>query len=134
MEFRDKLIKLLDDRELSQADLARAMKTRDSTVQHWRDGRSRPGIKSLLKLARALRIDMAYLVDDALEEIPPEPDPQIEEIIRMVRDIGIEESRSRLLQVSRRPADPPRSVATLTSPYINSQGPDRKAAPKKGAG
>jgi transcriptional regulator with XRE-family HTH domain len=88
MRLNEKLLKLCDERGLdSQRDLARLAKLSKSSVSRWVNGETRPRMLQALKLARALKVPLEYLIDDAMEEMPPVLPPDEEFVLRVYRNL-----------------------------------------------
>lgn len=88
MRLNEKLLKLCDERGLdSQRDLARLAKLSKSSVNRWVNGETRPRMLQALQLARALKVPLEYLIDDAMEEVPPVLPPDEEFVLRVYRNL-----------------------------------------------
>jgi transcriptional regulator with XRE-family HTH domain len=92
MTLSDKLKWLCGERRWGQADLMRAMggDVSKSAMSDWFKGKFRPDLDSTLRMARALKVPLDYLADDALDE-PPVSDLSDDEryLLRVWRDSGL---------------------------------------------
>lgn len=59
--FKENFRKILEARDLTQADVAKALGYTASTVSDWGKGKSYPRVDRMQKLAEYLRVPMAYL-------------------------------------------------------------------------
>lgn len=57
MDFRERLIKLRDERRLSQQELADLLDVTRQTVSRWESGKSYPSIQQLANICREFKID-----------------------------------------------------------------------------
>lgn len=71
MDFKTKIAKLGKYRKLSQKEIAAAIGLSSSSISQWAQGRKNPAPHYLDALARALRVPVDWLVDDAREWPPP---------------------------------------------------------------
>lgn len=63
MDFRERLIKLRDERRLSQQELADLLDVTRQTVSRWESGKSSPSIQQLANICREFKIDANELLD-----------------------------------------------------------------------
>jgi transcriptional regulator with XRE-family HTH domain len=88
MRLNEKLQKLCDEQGLdSQRDLARLAKLSKSSVSRWVNGETRPRMLQALMLARALKVPLEYLIDDAMEEVPAVLPPDEQFVLRVYRNL-----------------------------------------------
>lgn len=82
MRLDEKLKKLCDENGWdSQTDLVRIAKIPKSTVHRWMNGTTlRPKVEHVLKLARAIRVPVEYLLDDAMHELPAKDELTSDEV------------------------------------------------------
>ena len=71
MEFRDKLRRLRKKAGLSQSGLSKKAGVPLRSVQNWEQGQRKPRIDVLLRLARALGVQVETLIAD-VEKGPPD--------------------------------------------------------------
>jgi transcriptional regulator with XRE-family HTH domain len=72
MTFAEKLKDLMERHRLSQEDLAEMVGTYQSQISRWFNDGLRPSVPFALRVARAFRVPLEYLIDDEMEE-PPGP-------------------------------------------------------------
>lgn len=70
MEFTKKLRMLLKRRRISQEILASEIGVSQNKVSLWANGRNLPDIREAAAIARVLDVDVNYLADDGLDEMP----------------------------------------------------------------
>lgn len=63
-KWNDKAKRLLKERNLTQRDLANALKIGVSTVTHKLNGTRKPDIDELMAIARFFNVSAAYLIED----------------------------------------------------------------------
>lgn len=63
MDFRERLIKLRDERKLSQQELADMLDVTRQTVSRWESGKSYPSIPQIAGICRTFHIDANELLD-----------------------------------------------------------------------
>ena len=63
MDFRERLIKLRDERRLSQQELADLLDVTRQTVSRWESGKSYRSIQQLANICREFKIDANELLD-----------------------------------------------------------------------
>jgi transcriptional regulator with XRE-family HTH domain len=141
MRLNEKLLKLCDDRGLdSQRDLARLAKLSKSSVGRWINGETRPRMLQALQLARALKVPLEYLIDDAMEEVPPVLPPDEEFVLRVYRNLkadpaqGLDEDEaqrrlSRPSQAQIQAQAKPAPSSTLRDGSQGQESPDPKRPP-----
>ena len=66
MEFKDKFNRLLVERGLKKNELAKRTGASKGSLTQWSAGETRPGNKYLTSVARELKCDAAWLMDDSL--------------------------------------------------------------------
>ncbi len=99
--FAEKLTRLLESRDLTQARAARAAGVEPTALGRWlKDGSGRkPTPEQVCRLARFLDVPMEYLVDDSLDE-PHRPEVTTDElyVVKAVRALRLDfEATLRLL-------------------------------------
>jgi transcriptional regulator with XRE-family HTH domain len=89
----EKIAELAFQRKLTQAKLERITGLAENRISKWKGGQGEPGISEVVRIADALHVPVAYLVDDRLEAIPS-PDIRAEEraVIEALRTSGLEPS------------------------------------------
>lgn len=77
MTFSERLQRALDDRAMSQAELARRVEVNPSTVNHWLSGRREPPSQTVGRITAALDVRAAWLAfgDGAMTETADAPPP-----------------------------------------------------------
>lgn len=63
MSFREKIIKLRDERNLSQQELSDLLEVSRQTVSRWESGRSIPSSTQLTKICKAFNVNADFLLD-----------------------------------------------------------------------
>jgi transcriptional regulator with XRE-family HTH domain len=108
MKWFQKIQRLRLRMRYSQAELAVAIGLQQSRIGRWEKGQGMPTMDQGFRLARALGISYDYLMDDAQDE-PPPPAVTADEamILDMVRTVGLNEAKRRLLSA---PSAPPASA------------------------
>lgn len=99
MNFHAKLAQLIADHPLSQNEIGRRVGIDGSQLSRMANGKGEPTRDHLVILARFFGVPIAWLADDALEEIPtPEPglDPTV---LRLLRKMDTEEALNRLAAI-----------------------------------
>jgi transcriptional regulator with XRE-family HTH domain len=96
MEFAEKIRLLMGRERLSQADLAAAVGTHQPQVTKWLTSGVRPSLPFALRLARALRVSLDYLMDDTLEEPSGDLSDDERQILEIARVVGYETAIRRL--------------------------------------
>lgn len=61
--FSENLLELMEDRRMSQADLAQESGVAVGSISSYVNKKSLPGIKAILNIAFALDVDVAELID-----------------------------------------------------------------------
>jgi transcriptional regulator with XRE-family HTH domain len=94
MKFFEKLPKLIKERGLTPAVVSRQTGIRAQRFTDWKDpepkDNRRPTAAQLLALARALKVPMEYLADDAMDDPPPsEISPDEAALLEVVRASGV---------------------------------------------
>lgn len=107
MKFADKLNALLDARRWPQQRLREFVSDKPgaATVHNWCSGKGPlPRADQALDIAKALNVDLAWLVDDSQDMPPKEPagespryDMREQEILRISRLLGHDRALGRLL-------------------------------------
>jgi transcriptional regulator with XRE-family HTH domain len=108
--FADWLHRTLNEQDISGGEVARAVGVNDSAVSRWRNGRGRPGLDSIRKLARFLEVNpirlavTAGLIDPDEAGVEPLELPedtrkhqQVRDQIASIRDLSTSE-REALMQ------------------------------------
>lgn len=98
----DKVEGVLAERNIRQRRIAEVMEVPEQRVSEWKSGKKwRPNLDQALKLARCLDVSLEWLIDDREELPPPAPllSPEEAKILDMVRTLGPEEARRRLMLV-----------------------------------
>jgi transcriptional regulator with XRE-family HTH domain len=91
-KFAEKVLKLLEAADATQAKVARAIDVDPSQFAKWLKGKGTPSPVQLLALARYLGVTTDYLVDDAQEK-PPAREGLTEgerAVLKAYRDSGME--------------------------------------------
>lgn len=89
-----KVLRVLQDRDETQAKAARAIGVDASQFAKWLKGRGRPTVEQLLSLARHLDVPMDYLADDQMSS-PPRVDSSSQitadqrVILQVIEDLGL---------------------------------------------
>lgn len=99
MSFAERLNHLLDERRLSQADLALAVDMSKSTVSEWANDKSMPAVDKAIRLAKHFGVSLDYLFGLVDEPRPPvaEETDQERTLRHMVEAIGFDEAIRRLM-------------------------------------
>lgn len=63
MSFREKIIKLRDERNLSQQELSDLLEVSRQTVSRWESGRSIPSSTQLTKICKTFNVNADFLLD-----------------------------------------------------------------------
>lgn len=94
----ERLNLLLEDRGLSQSELARRSGYKQPQVNLWVNGKSRLFADQAIKLCQALSVSADWLLDEeADDKIPAEPSPWEVRVMEIVREIGPERAWRRLV-------------------------------------
>lgn len=93
----EKILALLDEREMIPADLSRATGIHEGRISKWLDNDGTPTIPQFHKIARALDVDMGYLVNDH-QDAPAVLSAELQFLIDAVDTLGIAEAKRRLMQ------------------------------------
>lgn len=96
--------------------IADVMEEYASRISQWANSDDwQPDLDQAFRLARFLGVPLDYLADDSIDEMP-EPDVSREEmsILEIVRDLGIQEARKRLLKAP--------EVESIQKPMANYRG------------
>lgn len=98
MEFCDRLKALMQEKGISQAELARKMKTNRSSVNYWVLGRYKPKSDVVYRLALIFNVSEAWLMGfpDVQRERKDQLDPEAAELVRLFRLLSIR-NKTRLL-------------------------------------
>jgi len=98
MDFADKIKLLLQERNMSQAELARKMKTNRSSVNYWISGRFKPKSDAVHRLAILFNVSEAWLigVPGAMRERIEKVSKEEAELVRIYKMLTIK-NRARLL-------------------------------------
>jgi transcriptional regulator with XRE-family HTH domain len=101
MRLGEKVEALMALRSLSAADVSRKTKIPASRISEWGRGEGAGSQSPLvfLKLARALDVTADFLLDDTQDTFRPAMDPEEAKILELVRDMGPQVARRRLLQL-----------------------------------
>src|SRR3954454_5827934 len=104
MKLEEKLLNQMRRLGLNGQKLARISEVSDSEISRILAGKSRPGLENAFRLARALKVSLDYLADDALESDPLQdaaPLPADErEVLALAQGIG-PASAARVLDIIR---------------------------------
>lgn len=110
MERGQKIAGIIESLGWSDSEAARRVGVSQQTISRWKGGASIK-LGDALRLARALGVSLDYLADDAMDA-PPEPPPaDLAVILDLVRTLGTDIAKRRLLQV------PEPSPATTPGPH-----------------
>lgn len=90
MELANKILRLSRELRLSQSEIARQAGVSPSAVSKWVRGESVPGLFEAAALARVLRVPIAFLADDTLDDPPTGPDPDEAFVLRAVRALRLD--------------------------------------------
>jgi transcriptional regulator with XRE-family HTH domain len=96
MEFAEKVKILMGREKLSQADLAEAVGTHQPQVSKWINNGVKPSLPFAIRIARALRVSLDYLMDDSLDEEIAGISDDERQILSIARVIGLETAIRRL--------------------------------------
>ena len=98
MEFQNKLLDLMDQYGITQAELARKMKVPKTSVHSWVTGRYKPKSDIVYKLAVLFNVSEAWLigVPGALKERVEVVSPELSELTRIYKMLSIR-GQTRLL-------------------------------------
>lgn len=93
MDFAAKVKLLLERYRMSQADLAEAVGTHQPQVSKWLNGGVMPSMPLALRVARALKVPLDFLMDDELEELPrpvelPQDEANVLNVYRSLKRTG----------------------------------------------
>lgn len=106
-KFPEKLIKLMHQQKVKQAELARLVGMSQSGISQMTRGHQEPYLWQAFALARALGTTTDYLADDGQEEPPMtnEPSPEEVAVLTAFRATGLSavEAVRRLMQAAPRP-------------------------------
>jgi len=114
MEIFEKVEKLLDAKGLRFADLGRATGMSSARMTQLRQGVGKISTHELLASARFLGVTVDYLVDPEIVEPERGITPAEAAILEMVRTVGTDEAKRRLMLVGPAFAVPPQSREGLT--------------------
>lgn len=91
MNFSEKVKALLESHRMSQAQLAEVVGTHQPQVSKWLNSGVVPSIPLALRVARALKVPLDYLVDDAQDDLrlPSELGDDERAIIDLYRDLEL---------------------------------------------
>lgn len=128
MEFAKKLRYHIKQERLSQDRVAKELDISQSMVSAWCRGAYKPDVAQVKLLSEVLRISLDYLLDDSIPAFTLDEVETDREIRRLIRDLGFEEARSRLIKKPSAPA-PPRFVEEDDEPEPRPVMP--RSAPKK---
>jgi transcriptional regulator with XRE-family HTH domain len=128
MSFANKVRDLLAQRGIRQEDMADAIGVRQQTVSRWLGGPNPPKARSLLKIARFLKVPCDYLVDNAQQDLPQSSKlhPDDEAVLDFFHALGLSKA-----EALRRLAGP--KAAEEHDPSIVA-GPRKKGPAEKKAG
>lgn len=100
MRFGEKVEKLRRTRGLTQASLAARSGLKPSQISRIETGdRKGVNLENALKIARALGVNLEFLIDEAQDEPPPPMFDAAEvKLIELARLVGLEESMRRLVK------------------------------------
>src|SRR3954471_1754173 len=102
--LQKKLLSQMVRRGLNGQKLAKVSEVSDSEISRILAGKSRPGLENAFRLARALKVSLDYLADDALETDPlRDADPLTadeREVLDLANGIGITRG-ARILDIVR---------------------------------
>jgi transcriptional regulator with XRE-family HTH domain len=93
MEFTKKLENLIEN----QSELARKTGIPQSAISEMISGKRKPYFVQMAKIAQALGVSLDYLGDDRQAEPPPGLSREDEEILKMVRMLGHDAAKARLM-------------------------------------
>lgn len=98
--FADRLIAKMNEKRLTQSQLARRLNVTPTAVWNWENGNSTPRRNSLEKLSRVLGVDVDWLTDgfdqdeDDSEEVRDSLEDEIERFRQWVAELnGIDADR-----------------------------------------
>jgi transcriptional regulator with XRE-family HTH domain len=74
--FSERIRKLRQDKELSQAKLATILKTHQQTIDRWEHGKLQPDLETLIALANLFDVTIDYLVGTSNDIIKPGKPPR----------------------------------------------------------
>ena len=100
--MQEKILRRMEERGLTQADLARLTKLHPTAVSRVLRGEQRLYVDQALRVAIALDLPLDYLADDSLESPPPSPTltPDEDACLRLVRVLGAQQALQRLANPS----------------------------------
>jgi transcriptional regulator with XRE-family HTH domain len=130
MRFCEKLERWMVESRMSGEVLAPLLGVSTMTVSRWRKGKIEPRRDELERLARAMRVPLGWLADDAQDELPQE-DPDRAHLERIIAELGPAEAIRRLVKPQATTENPP---ATPGTTYIRGRAGEIPHEPRKKPG
>ena len=124
MDVQAKIARLMDEKRLSQTDLAGAVGMAQTSISRFLAGRQRLYLDQAARMAKVLGVPVDYLADDAIDAPPPPVGPDglsddERHVLTIARHLGVREAIDRLL-LNRveppTPQDDPRLTGRLLPP------------------
>jgi transcriptional regulator with XRE-family HTH domain len=97
MDMIEKILRLLDEKDMTQSELESAARLAPNRISRWKAGTGEPTASQAVTIARVLDVPVQFLVDDAIESPQPKEDPQLREILDIVRRLGYDTAKDRLI-------------------------------------
>ena len=91
MTTSEKLVTLCEARGIKPAALGRdVLKIPRTSMHNLVSGRAAISLPLALQVSRYFNVSMEYLADDAIQSLPPAPDPLLEKLLWLADQIGYE--------------------------------------------
>ena len=125
MAAAKKLIRLIEQRGTTQGEVETAVDLPQGRISKWSAGQGEPTLGQGLRLARFFGVQLEWLGDDELDELPPEQESgDFRTIVAIIGVMGSREALRRLLVMSVGPSGP-REVAAGDQQVATREKPAR---------
>ena len=136
MTATEKLNRLIAQRGTTQGEVETAVDLPQGRISKWSGGQGEPTLGQGLKLARWFGVQLEWLADDELDELPPEQESgDLRTIVAIIGVMGAREALRRLLLMTGSPSGPREAAAgdqqTATRASIARDKPAREVRPRR---
>jgi transcriptional regulator with XRE-family HTH domain len=134
MKMVEKILRLIDDRNLSQAEVERLCGLSSARITKWKDGVGEPTATQIMRIADLLKVPIRYLVDDSLATPEAEVSATQRRILELAELVGYDVALRRIAMVGHETQSPlgaeGRPGAAKTT-IIRNDKPKESARPKR---